>query len=390
MFKSIFNKIVNAFKPKPAPSPIVKHIPSDIEKQIDSILSNQLALYKNLLKFNPSLRYWRDVFKSMAKAESSFDVLSRYEEKGISDPDAVTGLKNWSEGLFQLSYQDAKYHGALFNWSVDKSKSAYDKTKTIFDVFNQVDAALKILDKQLGSKGTLINESSYWAVLRPSRPGHKNFLANMKMYQAVTDSTGPVIIDPVVTKPVEQPKQETKKMRIAFIEGHGDKSGNTIDTGSLHYNGKTELTYTREVTKRLIERREEIIHDIEIFQQYPSVGECAKKVIAWKPDASFELHTNAYNGKAKGCQAQVLSNDPASFKLAKLFSDMFCSKFGRVLRDSDGVLEMGRKERGIYNLSVVEALPASVLCEPFFGDNKSDYVSVEEYVSFWIEFLNSL
>lgn len=384
--KKIFTK-----KPEASPTTIpVKSVPTDIEKQIDEVVKNKLPSCLNLLKFNPSLHYWQSVLKAMAFAESSFNVLERYEEKGLGK-DSVTGLQNWSEGLFQLSYQDSKNHGLKFDWALDKNKKVDDPTKTIFNIFNQVDGALIILNKQLSLRGTVATETNYyWAVLNVNNKRYSVYLDQFNMY--MNDKT-PVVFEPVKEVPVviiEQPKQESKKMKIAIIEGHGDKSGSTIDTGSLHYNGKTELTYTREVTKLLNERKAEIRHEIKTFKQFPSVGECAKEVIAWKPDVSFECHTNAYNGKAKGCQAQVLSNDPASFKFAKAFAEAFCKKFGRVLRDGDGVLEMGRKERGIYNLTSVEALPASVLLEPFFGDNKADYVSVEDYVNFLIEFFNSL
>lgn len=387
--KSFFAKL-NPFKGSSSSVPTVKHVPTNIEQQIDGIITDRLYLYVNLLKFNPSLTYWQNVLKAIGFAESGFNLIERYEEKGISDKDQVTGLQNWSEGIFQLSQQDSKIYGCAFDWSKDKLLDSKDLNKTIFNVFNQVDGTLKILDKQLKNHGVLITEKSYWATLRPSRPGYKRYVDQFNMYQ---NQKTPISFEPVKEVPVvitEEPKQETGTMKIAIIEGHGDKSGSSIDTGSTHYNGKTELAYTREVTKSLNERKAEIKHEIQTFQEYPSVGECAKKVLAWKPDMSMELHTNAYNGSAKGCQVNVLSNDPASLALGRKFSEAFCKKFGRVLRDQDGVVEMGRKERGLYNLAVVEALPASILCEPFFGDNKADYVEVKDYVDFLIEFLNSL
>ena len=385
--KNFFSAVKNKLSPAPSKP---KYVPNDVETQIDQIVANKLEHYPILVKYNPSLKYWQSVLKAMAFAESTFNIIERYEEKGLGK-DSVTGKQNWSEGLFQLSYQDAKNHGLAFDWLKDKDLGDYDKSKTIFDVFNQVNGTLIILSKQISIRGTLTTDTNYyWAVLNKNNKRFSVFQDQFNMYM---NQNKPITFEPVKELPVtikEETKETTVKLRIAFIEGHGDKSGNGIDTGSVHYNGKTELTYTREVTKRLIERRAEIKHEIEIFKQFPTVGECAKQVIAWKPSVSFELHTNAFNGKAKGCQSQVLSNDLASFAYAKKLSEAFCKKFGRVLRDGDGVVEMGRKERGIYNLSVVEPLPASILFEPFFGDNKQDYVQVEEYVSFWIEFLNSL
>lgn len=356
---------------------VIKLVPADIEQQIDEAVKEYLSQCPNLLFFNSSLFYWQSVIKAIAKAESNFNILERYEEKGLGK-DAVTGKQNFSEGLLQLSYQDAKYHGANFDWSIDKNKSAYDKTKTIFNVKNNIQAGMIILNKLVGlNKHFIYNKGNYWAVLKPENKRHEVFLEALAKY--------------LNAEPKQEEVKMPKKLKLAIIEGHGDKNKNgSIDTGSVHHDKVTELDYTRECTTLLDLRRDEIKHEIKIFRQYPTVKDCADKVIAWQPDASFELHTNAYNGKAKGCQVNVLSNDAPSFKLAKKFSDMFCKKYNRVLRDGDGVLETGRNERGVFNLAVVEALPASVLLEPFFGDNKDEKLSAEEYVSFLIEYFNSI
>ena len=382
---SFFKKLFG--KKKPQQVNPTKYVPSDIEKQIDEVVKGFLSNCPNLLKFNPQLFYWQSVLKAIAYAESSFNVFERYVETGLGK-DAVTGKQNVSEGLLQLSYQDAKYHQAPFSWALDLAKADTDPTKTIFDVKNNIIGGMMILDKLVGkNKHYIYNQGNYWAVLKPENKRHEVFLNKLNYYfsQEVKKQ------EPIeVKEPVKETTMD-KRLKIAIIEGHGDKNANgSIDTGSTQYDGVSELDYTRECTVLLNLRKDEIKHEIKTFIQYPSVRDCANKVKEWKADISIELHTNAFNKKAKGCQVNVLSNDPASFKLAKQFSDMFCKKYNRVLRDQDGVLETGRKERGVFNLTEVEPLDASILVEPFFGDNKDEHLTAEEYVNFLIEYINSI
>ncbi len=398
---NLFKMFLSLFKKKSA-TPITHVSPTvstpkqqAVEEEIDSVVSNFISNCPNLLAHNSNVFFWQCQIKAIVSPESGFNPYSRYVETGLSK-DAVTGKQNASEGLMQLSYQDAKYHGANFDWNKDKSLSDTDIGKSIFNIKNNIEAGMMILDKQLKLKGTIITKGSpyYWAVLDTSRPGHPKYLAELNKYLALKPT--PIEIKPIETKPVitetvkPLPTVLTKKMKIAIIEGHGDKSSKGIDTGSVQWNGMTELAYTRECTVLINLRKDEFKHEVKTFTQFPTVGDAAHQVLAWKPDMSMELHTNAYNGKAKGCQCNVLSNDPASLKVGRKFSEMFCKKFNRVLRDGDGVLEAGRNERGVYNLAVVEALPVSILCEPFFGDNKAEWISPDVYVSFLIEFVNSL
>lgn len=367
---------------------------TEIEKQVDIVVEKRISRCVNLLAYNDSLKYWQSVFKALAYAESSFKLNSRYIETGLGK-DRVTGRQNTSEGLLQMSYQDALFHQCEFDWSIDSSKAEKDLSKTIFDIRRNVECGMIVLDKLIAKhKKLYFNDGHYWAVLKPENKRHKVFTSAFEKYMSAQQTAQVPTPTPVpvpAPAPAPTPAPVKKKLRVAFIEGHGDldKKGN-IDTGSTHYNKKTELDYTRQCTKLISEWEPLENVEVKCFIQYPSVKTCADKVIKWGADISIELHTNAFNQKAKGCQVNVLSNDPESLKIARKFSEMFCAKFNRVKRDTDGVVEMGRQERGIYNLSVVEPLKVAILVEPFFGDNKNDYVSVEEYVAFLKDFIESL
>ena len=152
----------------------------DIENSVRKIF--QTNTFNNLHKLNADSDYWVAVIKAVCYAESSFDTLSRYVETGLGK-DVVTKKQNTSEGLMQLSYQDAKYHGCPFNWDEDKNKSDYDETKTIFDISNNIYCGLLILDKLVGKKGHYIfNDGNYWAVLKPNNKRHKVFLEKFREF----------------------------------------------------------------------------------------------------------------------------------------------------------------------------------------------------------------
>ena len=117
----------------------------------------------NITKQNSQKAYWIAFFKSLAKAESCLNPVSRYVEPPSLGKDAVTGKQNTSEGYFQMSYQDSKFHGCKFDYAADKVKATSDKTKTIFDMENQIECAAIVLDKQL--KSGVLMRPYYWSVL---------------------------------------------------------------------------------------------------------------------------------------------------------------------------------------------------------------------------------
>lgn len=148
----------------------------DYEKEFNELYDE--TKYPNLKKVKADKKYWHAVFKSLSKAESCWNLTTRYVEPASLGKDAVTGVQNTSEGLFQMSYQDSKYHGCKFDWSKDKSKAVKDATKTIFEPKAQIECALIVMNKQLKDKPLYTNY--YWSVLKPSNNRHKEFLAELK------------------------------------------------------------------------------------------------------------------------------------------------------------------------------------------------------------------
>lgn len=161
-----------------------------VELKIEEIVGEYIHNCTSLLSINPSIDYWKCFIKALVYAESGFDLTCRYIEKGL-EKDAVTGNQNTSEGLTQMSYQDSEYHGCNFDWSIDKKKSEKDPSKTIFDIVNNIECCLIVLDKLAGKKGgVFFNDGHYWAVLKPENKRHNVFLTKLDSYMK-TETTAP-------------------------------------------------------------------------------------------------------------------------------------------------------------------------------------------------------
>lgn len=155
---------------------------TETELEIDKVVSDFLPKMGNLINFQSSTKYWQSVFKALAFAESDFKLNSRYVETGLGK-DAVTGVQNTSEGLLQLSYQDAKYHSCEFDWSVDKKLDARDLSKTIFNLRKNIQCGMIIMNKLIVKNGTYIfNSGNYWAVLKPNNSRHSVFKKKFDSY----------------------------------------------------------------------------------------------------------------------------------------------------------------------------------------------------------------
>lgn len=120
-------------------------------------------------------------YKSMLFAESGGDIYDQYIEKSLGSGgkfkrEPYKGRPYMSEGLFQLSVTDELFYKCNFKYWEDAKKKFNDKSRAIFNPKNQFDCAVKILDRQLMKYGKLYYNKSYWAVLRPNRPGsHKGY-----------------------------------------------------------------------------------------------------------------------------------------------------------------------------------------------------------------------
>jgi hypothetical protein len=148
---------------------------TEIEKNIDILDKAKDIEYfcpnYALLKSYEKINVWGQLIAGMAYYESSFDPTARYLEP-MSEYDPVTGNAIVSEGLLQLGYSDALYHGCNFNWNIDSQLEPGDPRKTILDPYRNLNCGIIILSKQIQKHGNImINKGAYWAVIKT---GHRN------------------------------------------------------------------------------------------------------------------------------------------------------------------------------------------------------------------------
>ncbi len=174
--------------------------------------------------------------------------------------------------------------------------------------------------------------------------------------------------------------------KIAIIVGHGDGA----DKGATNHNGESEFEYQSKAAK-LVERLMEGDHKlVECFYRSGlGISGVMEKACFWHPDMIIELHNNAFDGKAHGCECLALHGHPRSIEMAKLFAKEFTQRFGRKMRGS-GCKELKQGDRGFFSLSLAKGIPYVILVEPFFGDNPSDWVSHIDYANFLADWLKKL
>lgn len=124
---------------------------------------------------------WAELIVGIAKFESDYSPVARYTETTMG-ADPVTGLQVVSEGLLSLSYQDKQgYPFCQFDWSKDKSLSPTDPAKTILQPLVNLDAAVRIMARQIEHTGKVILTSGvYWSTLRDGgKYSHVTEIINM-------------------------------------------------------------------------------------------------------------------------------------------------------------------------------------------------------------------
>ena len=173
----------------------------------------------------------------------------------------------------------------------------------------------------------------------------------------------------------------SKKLKIAIVRGHGGKDGGASGCGT------TEVEYNTWVMKEIEKLN---LPNVKCFYGSSSVN-AVLQTIPWNPDLTIQLHQNAYNGVAKGCCVLVLDGDTKSYPYAEAFAKAFTEKFNRAMRNPNekGKVRLKSSDRGYTSLKTT-VFGAKILVEPFFIDNKNDFVSREEYAEFLIEFIKGL
>jgi N-acetylmuramoyl-L-alanine amidase len=156
---------------------------------------------------------------------------------------------------------------------------------------------------------------------------------------------------------------------VAICVGHsrkGDKGAvNVKGDSEWRYNSKVAKALKKELTKREIKSK--VYSSYEGSNYREAMTFVKDKLKEDGVDLALELHFNAYTGRAKGCSMLYRSSKEESKKLAEELQFSVLKNFSTIDRKTKGLKE---GDRGLLFVNNDE-LP-SVLCEPFFGDNRQD------------------
>ncbi len=136
----------------------------------------------NALSLADKRAFWAYFFQALAGAEAGLRPTAdvRHNEPEVAVVDRVSHRMVRSEGLLQLTYEDANRYDCDFNWQIDKDLPEHDPDKTILQPRNNLLCGVKILTSQLVDQHKpLLTHSSYWSTLRPGWPGYSTFLKQM-------------------------------------------------------------------------------------------------------------------------------------------------------------------------------------------------------------------
>jgi hypothetical protein len=148
--------------------------------------------------------FWAYVFQALAGAEAGLEPMTdvRHTEPEVAVKDSVTKRMVRSEGLLQLTYEDADRYGCAFDWDTDKQLPEKDPQKTILQPDNNLKCGIRIMRKQLIDRHKpLATRSSYWSTLRPGTVSYEVFLKQMTNLPSACRVPAP---GDRATKPVDQ------------------------------------------------------------------------------------------------------------------------------------------------------------------------------------------
>lgn len=123
---------------------------------------------------------WATIMKGIALPESSWDRTTQYTEESMGR-DPVTGKTVVSEGLLQLSYQDAKNYKtpwcSKFDYARDKTRNVGDRTIT--DPYINLGCGLEIAEKLMklhSNSGGVYALGRYWSTMRRGKCAARKFI----------------------------------------------------------------------------------------------------------------------------------------------------------------------------------------------------------------------
>lgn len=180
--------------------------------------------------------------------------------------------------------------------------------------------------------------------------------------------------------------EKGKIKKIALLVGHG-----AGDSGAVGWNKIEEHDYNTAVAKLISDM--DLGKEIKVFFKSKSGGWASTyvEVAKFAPDLSIEMHLNAANGKAYGCEVLVLKGQEQTAGIGRSFALAFTQKFSRRMRGDSGIKWISSGDRGHGNLIGASVVATwSILVEPFFIDTESEWIQISDYAKFLGEWIRGL
>jgi hypothetical protein len=124
--------------------------------------------YKTLNK-SQRMTFWGQLVVAISQRESGWRPVTTFIEPDHKI-DGVTKKYVRSEGLLQLSYQDAANYKSLecgFDWKKDKNLDPKNPEKTILAPYRNLRCGILILNHKVRINQKISTPGTYWSVLRP-------------------------------------------------------------------------------------------------------------------------------------------------------------------------------------------------------------------------------
>ncbi len=159
--------------------------------------------------------FWAYFFQALAGTEAGLNPTSRvrHTEPEVAVIDHVTHRAVRSEGLLQLTYEDATRYDCDFDWTHDRDLATTDPSRSILQPKNNLECGVKILNNQIiTQRKPLISKKSYWSPLQPGTIPHRTFVKQMINPPAACEA------------PIKAPKlrQETTASVKQTADANGD------------------------------------------------------------------------------------------------------------------------------------------------------------------------
>ena len=147
----------------------------------------------NFKSLSPTLKkkFWAKFMAALSRTETedSRGMWDRYNwSPEPLGKDAVTHHQVISEGLMQISYQDASQYGCTpknLGWDHDQHLDVHDKTKSIFNAKINLQCGVRILASQLKNHQSIIYKGSAWHPLHGKGRDYKTLKSNWKYLKKI-------------------------------------------------------------------------------------------------------------------------------------------------------------------------------------------------------------